>query len=350
MYLREPALFDDQPTMHLPVQRMVGTHRFVRWLAKFLLGAFGATLLLMLLAPWQQTSRGIGRVVAYSPMERQQVLGAPVKGRILKWYVTEGSMVKKGQLIAAMTDNDPQALRRLEQQRKAIQDQLGLVGEQAKAYENKNLSLGQVRKLHLRANQLKIRMTQQKYKAAVQKMRAFKAALNTAQLNLKRLMSLKKDDIVSKRDLEVAELKVAKLQNELSVARANLTAAQSEIIATRALRLKKAAEDQSKLDSVSADLRKTLNKAAYVRSELAKIDLKLARQSSQFIRAPVDAVVLSLQVAQGSEMLKAGDSIATIVPSTSDFAVELWIDGNDVPLITRGRHVRLQFEGWPAIQ
>lgn len=30
--------------------------------------------------------------------------------------------------------------------------------------------------------------------------------------------------------------------------------------------------------------------------------------------------------------------------------MELWIDGNDVPLVTTNGKVRLQFEGWPAIQ
>ena len=42
--------------------------------------------------------------------------------------------------------------------------------------------------------------------------------------------------------------------------------------------------------------------------------------------------------------------VAQIVPNTSSRAIELWIEGNDAPLITPGRHVRIQFEGWPAIQ
>lgn len=30
--------------------------------------------------------------------------------------------------------------------------------------------------------------------------------------------------------------------------------------------------------------------------------------------------------------------------------VQIWLDGNDAPLVAAGRHVRLQFEGWSAIQ
>ena len=38
------------------------------------------------------------------------------------------------------------------------------------------------------------------------------------------------------------------------------------------------------------------------------------------------------------------------MPDSTKNVVELWMDGNDVPLISNGRHVRLQFEGWPALQ
>ena len=38
------------------------------------------------------------------------------------------------------------------------------------------------------------------------------------------------------------------------------------------------------------------------------------------------------------------------MPDVRDYAVELFVNGNDVPLIHEGRRVRLQFEGWPAVQ
>jgi len=38
------------------------------------------------------------------------------------------------------------------------------------------------------------------------------------------------------------------------------------------------------------------------------------------------------------------------VPETTNLVVELFMDGNDVPLIHAGDSARLQFEGWPAIQ
>ena len=52
----------------------------------------------------------------------------------------------------------------------------------------------------------------------------------------------------------------------------------------------------------------------------------------------------------GVRLLKEGDALFTIVPDTSERVVELWVSGNDMPLIRKGDHVRLQFEGWPAVQ
>ncbi len=37
-------------------------------------------------------------------------------------------------------------------------------------------------------------------------------------------------------------------------------------------------------------------------------------------------------------------------PVRLDRAAEIWVHGNDAPLISVGRKVRLQFQGWPALQ
>jgi membrane fusion protein, adhesin transport system len=66
--------------------------------------------------------------------------------------------------------------------------------------------------------------------------------------------------------------------------------------------------------------------------------------------APVDGKIFRVVARQNGELLKAGDQIAILVPATTKDVVELWMDGNDVPLISEGRPVRIQFEGWPALQ
>jgi pyruvate/2-oxoglutarate dehydrogenase complex dihydrolipoamide acyltransferase (E2) component len=80
------------------------------------------------------------------------------------------------------------------------------------------------------------------------------------------------------------------------------------------------------------------------------VETRLQRQATQIVPAPADGTVFRLLVQPGSAVLKAGDEIATFVPNTASPIVELLVNGNDMPLIRKGRPVRLQFEGWPAVQ
>ncbi|MCB9638675.1 MAG: HlyD family efflux transporter periplasmic adaptor subunit [Myxococcales bacterium] len=330
--------------------RMVESPKSMITLARALWIGFFISIFALFLAPWQQTAFGVGRVIAYTPVERQQVIEAPIKGRITRWYVTEGSTLKKGDLIAEIADNDPQLFSRIQEERQAFEARLRNAQDRIKSYKSKVRALEDSKRLALQAAQLKIQMAQQKIRAAKQKLSAGKAALRAATLNLRRIKSLKKDDLVSQRSLELAELTYAKRETEVNMSAADLTSARANEFAMRAERLKIGAEAQAKIDSAQADLQKAEEEASKGRADVAKVSVKVARQRAQVIRAPRDCIVLSLLVNEQAEMLKEGKPIARIVPATSSRAVELWVDGNDAPLITRGRHVRLQFEGWPAVQ
>lgn len=91
-------------------------------------------------------------------------------------------------------------------------------------------------------------------------------------------------------------------------------------------------------------------KLAEARAKLNRIDTQLNRQSAQLVRAPRDGRVQQLNAAAGGSLVSPGTVLAVIAPERVERAVELFIDGRDVPLVRPGRPVRLEFEGWPAIQ
>lgn len=68
------------------------------------------------------------------------------------------------------------------------------------------------------------------------------------------------------------------------------------------------------------------------------------------IKAPRSGRILSIYTREGSDFVKSGAVLGLLVPDTTSRAVEIIVDGNDAPLISEGRKVRLQFEGWPAVQ
>lgn len=136
------------------------------------------------------------------------------------------------------------------------------------------------------------------------KLDAAQSAVETSRKNLDRQRSLVQSGLSSQRSAELAELEYAKYLSEVSSASA----------------------------------------------ELARIETRIARQASQSIVAPRDGRIQRIFAPQGGVMVKAGQDLALIVPESASRAVELTVSGNDAPLLSVGRHVRLQFEGWPAVQ
>jgi multidrug efflux pump subunit AcrA (membrane-fusion protein) len=79
---------------------------------------------LLLFIPWYQTSFMKGRVIAFLAEERRFELHSPIEGRLKKWLVNEGEIVKKGQILLEISDNDPEILERLNSEKSAIELQL----------------------------------------------------------------------------------------------------------------------------------------------------------------------------------------------------------------------------------
>lgn len=91
-------------------------------------------------------------------------------------------------------------------------------------------------------------------------------------------------------------------------------------------------------------------KLAESRAKLNRIEVQLNRQSAQLVRAPRAGRIQNLNAAAGGGLVSAGTVLAVVAPERVQRAVELLMDGRDVPLLRPGRPVRLEFEGWPAIQ
>jgi multidrug efflux pump subunit AcrA (membrane-fusion protein) len=238
--------------------RELRTPRILRTVGIILAVGIVLSLLALVYVPWVQTAPGTGAVTALDPRDRVQNVNALVPGRIDTWYVTDGSVVKRGDPIARIIDNDPLLLDRLKAER--------------------------AQKL------AEIDAAQQ-------------AAL-TAALDVERTGSLFREGLAARRDYEAAQIKVADYRAKIAQSRAAIT----------------------------------------------KVDVDLSRQSAQIVRAPRDGRILRINAGDSATLVKQGDVLATFAPEESGRVVELYVDGRDVPLIRPGRRVRLEFEGWPAIQ
>lgn len=304
----------------------------------------------LLVVPWQQNVLGQGQVVALAPLERQQVIEAPLDGRVVRWAVREAQRVRAGEALIELNDNDPELVRRLTEQRDAIRARVDAITREVSAHEANAVALEVARDLAVRSAGERVVMASNRTAAAEQALEAARGVRLTATLHRDRQAALAEKGLASRRTFELAELDLVRAKTEVERSRAALEAARREQASLEADRDRAGAELEGRVVAARASAQKAGADLQSARAELARLEVALARQGTQAIVAPRDGTVVRFFVAAGGEMVKAGEPLLLFVPETIDRAVELVVDGNDAPLITEGRRVRVQFEGWPAVQ
>lgn len=321
-----------------------------RILARLLAVGFVLAVVGLFLLPWQQSIPGSGSVIAYARLDRPQSIEAPIEGRVVEWHVQEGDHVEAGQLLLELRDNDPDILDRIERERRALLAQREAAALSIIVGEAKITALEAAREAAMTQVALRREIGTDRQMAAERSLDAAIVARDTAILNLERQEKLHEKGLASTRALELARLEHRTYEADVARAEAALSAARREVKALTAGRSETAADTMVKIEDARSSVQKAASEQGKVDAELAKLDVRLARQRSMRIEAPRAGMIFRILVKQGGEMVKPGEPVATLVPDSQTRAVELWVSGRDAPLVTSGSHVRLQFEGWPAIQ
>jgi RND family efflux transporter MFP subunit len=141
----------------------------------------------------------------------------------------------------------------------------------------------------------------------------------------------------------------AQVEAEIAAVRQAQAVAQIDVGRTRQL-LAEGLAARRDFEQAQIKVADSAAKLAESRAKLNRIDVQLNRQSAQEVRAPRDGRIQQLNAAAGGALISAGTVLAFVAPERIERAVEIYIDGRDVALVRTGRPVRLEFEGWPAIQ
>ncbi len=331
-------------------QRLVRPPVRSRRIAVGLVAAFVGFLVFTLVSPWQQNVRGTGRVIAYAPLERRQNIEAPVSGRVVEWFVQEGSRVEQGDSIVRISDNDPQLMERFDIVREATEERLRQAESRVRAQSARLEAVTRGQASAIVSYRARVRAARQSVTAAEQAERAAEAQLDTASLNLARQQVLAEQGLASQRQYELAQLAQTRARTSRDAARARARGARDELSSKLADLEQARASRDSSIESARASLQSAQSDAAGARSALAQFGIRLSRQQAQLVTAPRAGVIFRLVANQGGEQVSSGQPLAVLVPDAENRAVEMWVDGNDASLISPGRAVRLQFEGWPAVQ
>ncbi|WP_425390393.1 HlyD family secretion protein [Ekhidna sp.] len=343
---------------HLYSLRTLKTPGVGRTVAKVLM-VLTAVLIIILFLPWQQNIRGKGTLTALNPQNRPQMVQSAIAGRITEWHIREGDYVSKGDnllTIAEIKDKffDPNLVVRIEEQLEAKRNSRDAKMNKVTALRNQIMALEMA--LKAKTSQAKNKLQQAKLKLEADSLEfvAEKVNYENAESIFDRnknryeagnITLTKYQEIESKFQMSAA--KVLKAENEWLQRKADLANAVLELTSIEADYTDKISKSQSNLNETISGLNETIAEISKMENELSNVMIR--REQYQIIAPQSGYVVKAIKVGIG-ETIKEGDAVATILPESEDKAVEMYVKAMDIPLISSGKKVRVQFDGWPALQ
>ncbi len=313
---------------------------------------------IILFLPWTQNIRAKGTVTTLRQEERPQELNTIISGRIIKWHIKEGDLVREGDTIVQLAEVkddylDPQLLTRtkeqLESKKSAVENyknKIGAVDQQIDA-----LQTGQ----RLKLLELENKIDQQKMKIRSDSMDVV-AALNDysiKSLQLSRQQAMYDSGLVSLVQLEQRNQAKQDALAKQTSAEIKLNNAKQEMMR---LQLELNGEQQQYLEKISkagSDRYQSLSQIATGEGEISKLQNQYMnyniRNGQYYIKAPQNGQVVKARRQGINEIIKEGEMLVEIVPDNQQYAVELFVRPVDLPLVSAGQLVRFIFDGFPAI-
>ncbi len=338
----------------LPAIRMVRSSRSALLASRLLGLVLILTVLGLLLLPWQQNIRGVGQVVEFSPFARPLEVQAIIEGRVDRWEpgIIENAHVKAGQPVLHILDVDPDYGTRLEGTLRIAELQVRQAANIVEVMEGNVKTAGEYQKQMLNGADQVILSAKLDVEG---KRRGIEAA--QADFNFKKLvrdadqalfenggLTAGLDYQKAIQEYEFAKAKLEQAKYDLESSQAKLREAEIKKDAVRQDTDGKIQESQAKLQKERTNLESYNKEVLYAQRALETY------QRGQTVTAPRDGRIFKMMRKQGFDFVKKGDPLFILVPETEQRAVELYIDGNDLPLLEEGNPVRLQFEGYPAVQ
>jgi len=314
--------------------------------------------ILFLFLPWTQNVRAPGKLTTLYPDQRPQFVQNRIPGRIEKWYVREGQFVNEGDTIVRISEIkdsyfDPKLIERTQTQIENKKSAALNYKEKSEALEQQIEALTQNRKNKLEQannelNQAILLVTTDSIDYQAAKLN-YQIALN----RLDRMEELYEQGLKSLTDLESRRLKVQETRAKSVSAENKLLASRNKLINARIELDAVDNEYAEKLSKARSERNSALSTFYDTQAEVAKMENQLAnyevRLNNYYISAPKAGYVTQAVSVGIGETIKEGTRIVSVMPAEYDFAVELYIEPVNFPLMRKGNTVRLIFDGWPAI-
>lgn len=307
----------DVPLVRRSALLLVRTRRIHRTFILVVLTMLVILGVALVVVPWQQTVVGSGTVTSFAPEARPQTVESVISGRIARWFIREGAPVQKGDTIVVLTDYNVNFMDR------NLLERLQTLRDRTFEAQEKAIEVAIQRR----------KQAEQRFQQSLARYDNVVVEARTARIRYERADTLFRQDLISRRDLETAQLNLQKAVADSITAQASISAALQDV------------------DAFRSEEERVINQAFVAMQEA---DVRLAnaqgRVGAGIVVAPIDGTVVRIAKAGAGQTVKEGEELAVIVPRTDDQAVQIYVSSMDAALITPGRKVSLQFSGFPAFQ
>ena len=325
--------------------------------AKWFLFTFLAFVFIMFL-PWTQNIKTQGNVSTLYQEQRPQKLNSPIPGRIIKSYVKNGDVVKKGDTILQISEIkddylDPLLVERTQEQVQAKKGVRDYYNAKISTTENQIAAITAAKDLKLNQIKIKIAQLQNKLKAEQAELTAVNNELKIAQDQLNRQNKMYEEGLVSLTQLQQRNVSYQNALAKKTSAENKLAQTQQEIAAQNIEQNAVIQEYTEKLSKTEGDRFQSMGQVAGSTGDIAKLENQVAtykvRKGLYYILATQDGQITQLTKAGIGEIVKDAETIGIIVPKKIDYIAEIYVKPVDLPLIRENQKVMLTFDGFPAI-
>ena len=305
-------------------------------------------------------TRGEGRLIAEG---QNKLVQSPEGGVITEIFVSEGDVVSNNQLLAVINSTAAEgSLEEIRAKKNSLQAKLVRLDAEltdANKYQlEKDLENFSA---NVRESQLALFLANRSNLSS----RLFSIESERDQLG-KSLTTIKEQlsgarkllVLITEENKELSPLIAAgalgasekfRLKRENAQLSSDIQVLEAKVVETEAGYLKLEAELKALKSGYERDIFE--ERAAYI-NELSEINTRIPLLEQKLkqteIRSPSDGIINSLPVSDKETVIKTGDVIAEIVPSTDDLIVEAYIDPKDIAKIEVGQQARVSLTAYDA--
>jgi len=318
----------------------------------------GLIMLGILFLPWTQNIKSKGNITSLFQEQKPQKIYSPNAGKMNRWWVKEGDFVNQGDTLVKISEIkaeylDPKLISRTQEQVNAKRGTVGYYEQKVKSTEDQIVNLRTSKKLKQDQLANKITQLQQKLTGERSELDAASNEYNLVKDQFERNQKMFKEGLISQTTFQQRN---AAMQNSLAkktISENKVNQSLQEIQNTK-IELRGVDQEYSeKMNKAESDKFQSLGMIETGKGEIAKLENQVTnytiRDGMYYILAPQSGQIINAKKAGIGEILKDGEELLTIVPSNTNYAVEMYVRPVDLPLVMPGQDVRFIFDGFPAI-